>query len=273
MIDHNEQDGAFSIPPELNALLRDLLAEMQHVLEGHFVGLYLEGSLANGDFDQDSDVDFVVVTDQEISGDAFDALQAMHERFSVKAAGRSHNLEGSYISQPALCRADPKHTSHLHIEWGSDECLKRVLHDETLNIQRYILRERGITIVGPAPRTLIDPVSPADLRQAMLAVLRGWATHVLENPSEIAYREYQSYTVLSTCRILYTLELGDIVSKAKAAEWVKQMAGDRWGALIDHAWIGRHSPQLPASSEDIDQTLDFVRFAIASGEKSESRRL
>ncbi len=273
MIDHDEQDSATSIPPELTASLLDLLAEMQQILGGHFVGLYLEGSLADGDNDQDSDVDFVVVTDQEISEDAFDELQAMHERFNANSAGRSLHLDGSYISQPALRRADPKHTSHLTIEWGASERLKRVPHDETWNVQRYILRERGITIVGPAPRTLIDPVSPADLRQAMRAVLRGWATHVLENSCEIAYREYQSYTVLSICRILYTLEQGDVVSKAKAAEWVQQRAGDRWGALIERAWIGRHNPQLPASSEDIHQTLEFVRFALASGEKLENPRL
>ena len=266
MIDHNEQDNALpTVPSELNTLLRVLLDEVQHVLRGHFVGLYLEGSLANGDYDQDSDVDFVVVTDQEISDVDFEALQAMHERLDGQTALRSLNLEGSYISRPALRRSDPKHASHLNLEWGSGERLKRVFHDETWNIQRYILRERGITIVGPAPRTLIDPVSPDDLRQAMLAVLRGWATHVLEHANEIAYREYQSYTVLSICRILYTLEQGEVVSKAKAAEWMKQRAGDCWGGLIDRAWIGRHNPHLPASSEDIDQTLDLLRYALANG--------
>lgn len=273
MIDHNEQHSTSSVSPELNTLLRDLLDEVQHVLGGHFVGLYLEGSLANGDYDRDSDVDFVVVTDQEISQDDFEALQAMHERFNGKAARQSLNLEGSYISRPALRRSDPKHASHLNLEWGSGERLKRVFHDETWNIQRYILRERGITIVGPAPRTLIDPVSPDDLRQAMLAVLRGWAAHVLGHANEIAFREYQSYTVLSICRILYTLEHGEVVSKAKAAEWVKQMESGRWGGLIDRAWIGRHNPSLPASSEDIDQTLEFIRYALAIGEKSENQRL
>ncbi len=55
----------------MNSVLLELLTGVQNILGPHFVGMYLYGSLANGDFDQDSDVDFVVVTDNEISADLF----------------------------------------------------------------------------------------------------------------------------------------------------------------------------------------------------------
>jgi len=64
---------------DVNEALRDLLARMQTILEGHFVGMYLSGSLALGDFDpRTSDIDFVVVTDAVLSDDLFSALQDMH---------------------------------------------------------------------------------------------------------------------------------------------------------------------------------------------------
>jgi len=69
--------------PEVNALLEELLESVQAILGSHFVGLYLDGSLTSGDFDQDSDIDLVVVTDDEISDDLFAALQAMHERIAT----------------------------------------------------------------------------------------------------------------------------------------------------------------------------------------------
>ena len=69
--------------PEVNALLRKLLASVQAILGKHLIGMYLDGSLASGDFDQESDIDFVVVTDDEISGDLFSALEAMHERVAA----------------------------------------------------------------------------------------------------------------------------------------------------------------------------------------------
>ncbi|MGE5374171.1 MAG: aminoglycoside adenylyltransferase domain-containing protein [Bacteroidota bacterium] len=119
--------------------------------------------------------------------------------------------------------------------------------------------------MGPAPKTLIDPVSTNELRQAMLPALQGWALHILNHPNEIAHQGYQPYTVLSVCRILYTLEFGDIVSKNKAAGWVKETQSEKWHGLIDRAWIGRHNPQLPASPEYVNQTLDLIRYALENG--------
>ncbi len=50
--------------PDVNAVLRLLLEGAQPILGDHFIGLYLYGSLASGDFNpQTSDIDFVVVTD------------------------------------------------------------------------------------------------------------------------------------------------------------------------------------------------------------------
>ena len=42
--------------PEINTVLQELLNDAQDILGSHLVGMYLEGSLANGDFDQDSDL-------------------------------------------------------------------------------------------------------------------------------------------------------------------------------------------------------------------------
>jgi hypothetical protein len=247
---------------EVNLVLQDLLKDTQRILGRHLLGMYLEGSLANGDFDEDSDIDFVVVTDEDVSENIFAALQAMHERINHLDTQWTINLEGSYIAQDALRRYDPKHAHYPNIERGFGERLKIVQHNGTWNVHRYILRERGITIIGPDPKTLIDPISPNELRQSMMPALHGWATQILNNPKAIVRQGYQSYTVLSLCRILYTLEFGDIVSKRKAARWVKETQGEKWSALIDRAWIGRHNPQLPASTDDINQTLDLIRSIL-----------
>jgi len=247
---------------EVNSILRELLSNVMSILGSHFIGMYLDGSLTGADFDQDSDIDFVVVTNEDISGDLFLALQEMHDRIATIDSPFAVQLEGSYISQQGLRRFDPEHALHPNIERGNGERLKMVYHDNWWIIHRYILRERGITIVGPAPQTLIDPVSPNDLRQAMLSLLHGWATQILNNPNKINSRGYQSYVVLSLCRILYTLQLGDVVSKPVAAQWAKETLGDPWVSLIERAWIGRHHPEASAELEDINGTLDFIRFTL-----------
>jgi len=247
---------------DVNALLRQLHREVQSVLGARFVGMYLEGSLASGDFDQDSDIDFVVVTDVEVSGDLFAALQAMHDRIAALDTPWAIQLEGSYIPRDALRRHGPEPLTHPNIERGPGERLKLARHDEDWIIHRYNLRERGITLAGPPPHTLIDPVSPDDLRRAALAVLRGWWALMLDDPAPLASCGYQSYAVLSLCRILYTLQYGTVASKREAAGWAQQTLGPRWGALIDRAWEGRSDPGSDAAAGDVRDTQAFIRYAL-----------
>lgn len=250
-------------------LLQELLGSVQTILGTHFVGMYLDGSLTSGDFDQDSDIDFVVVTDEEVSGDLFSALQALHDRIATIDSEWAIQLEGSYISQHSLRRYDPAHALHPNIERGKNERLKIVQHDDDWVIHRYVLRERGMTLAGPTPQTLIDPVSSNDLRQAMLKILHGWAAKILDDPAQVKRRGYQSYTVLSLCRILYTLEYGTVVSKRVAARWAQETLGERWVPLIERTWAGRHNPRSEASSDDVNGTLEFIRYALERSQQLE----
>lgn len=68
---------------EVNVVLRKLLAGVREALGIRFVGPYLTGSLAAGDFDRDSDVDFVVVTDSGVDAEAFVRLDATHQRIAT----------------------------------------------------------------------------------------------------------------------------------------------------------------------------------------------
>ena len=125
--------------PEVNALLQELLESVQTILGNHFIALYLYGSLASGDFDQDSDVDFVVVTEDEITGDLFSALQAMHMHIATIDSWCATQLEGTYIPQYALRRYDPAHARHPNIDRGRGERLKMMRYDEAWVVQCYIL--------------------------------------------------------------------------------------------------------------------------------------
>ena len=52
--------------PELREVLRIFTDEIVSELGENLVGIYLVGSIASGDFDADSDVDFLVVTNREL---------------------------------------------------------------------------------------------------------------------------------------------------------------------------------------------------------------
>jgi hypothetical protein len=242
--------------PDVNAVLHALLAGVRDILGPHFVGMYLYGSLADGDFDpQRSDVDFVVVTATELSEELIAALEALHARLAATGEKWAAKLEGSYVPRHALRRYDPDAAPCPYINEGHF-CVGG--HGSDWVIQRHTLRERGVVLAGPAPRTLIDPVPPDDLRWAVRATLREWWAPMLQAPARLRGREYQAYATLTMCRALYTLQHGTTVSKAAAARWAQEALHERWAGLIERALAWPRPPQ----ADRMDETLDFMQYAL-----------
>ena len=207
--------------PDVNDILHLLLTNVQRILANDFVGMYLFGSLANGDFDKYSDIDVLIVTNEKVSDHNFAALKEMHEHIQEIDSPWAVQLEVSYIPKKALRRHNPSDNEHPHLDRDKGERLHMLRHGTDWIVQRHTLRvrERGVTLVGPELKTLIDFVSPDDLRKAMQPLLFDWYAHFPDKPNPFGSRGYQSYVVLSLCRILYTLEEGAVVSKPAAARW------------------------------------------------------
>jgi hypothetical protein len=88
--------------PELNSVLQDLVESVQTVLSIKFVGAYLQGSFAVGDFDLHSDVDFIMVTEEDLSEEEVHGLQGAHERIYCLDSPWAQHLEGSYFPREIL---------------------------------------------------------------------------------------------------------------------------------------------------------------------------
>lgn len=248
--------------PDVNEILTLLFSDVHKILGNQFIGMYLFGSLANSDFDEHSDIDVLVVTDEEISQSTFSALQELHKRINSIDSPWAIQIEASYIPKEALRRFDPANNIHPHMDRGDNEVLHWMSHESDWIIQRNILRERGIVIKGPDLRTLIDPISSDELRKAVVNVLPLWVKPILENPSLIKKRGYQSYCVLTLCRMLYTVRHGKILSKPKAAKWALEHMDSEWKPLIERALVGRQNSDLEADPEDLKGTLEMMRYVV-----------
>ena len=254
--------------PEINALLHDLLNSVQAVLGEQFAGMYLHGSLALGDFTPHrSDIDLIVATRDDLPDNLVAAQRDMHDRLVIDYPRWGQEVEGSYIPLQALRRYDPANALHAHIGRGGRLVVEQHYTDSI--IQRYIVREHGITLAGPPPHTLIDPISPDELRHASVGIVRDWWEPMLQNPSHLTYSGYQAYAVLTMCRILYTLQYGTIVSKPTAARWAQQTDAKPWAGLIERALQWQDASQ----EAEVEETLELIGYTVERCQEWEGKQL
>jgi Domain of unknown function (DUF4111)/Nucleotidyltransferase domain len=221
--------------PDVAALLRDLIAGLESILGIKLLAMYLHGSLVTGDFDEDSsDIDFLAVTAEPLTRDEFEALVRHHEYLAAKHPRWARELEGSYVPRADLTQLFPENDVCPGIERGG----KLEVCEQDINyriVHMYVIRHSGIGLCGPQPSELLAPVSEAELRQAVIRILRGWWAPMLDDDRRLRDLHYRSYAVQTMCRILYTLAEGGVVSKPAAAAWANEKYGQRWGGLIDAA--------------------------------------
>lgn len=242
--------------PDVNEILNLLLSGVQKILGNQFVGMYLYGSLASGDFNPDtSDIDFLVVTDHSLSEEKIAALESMHTQIWAGGMKWSDKLEGSYIPQKDIRRYRPDNLPCPAINEGKFYIDR---HGSDWIIQRYIVREYGVVIAGPDPKTLIDPITPDEVRAAVMGIFHEWWVPMLDDSTWLREHgsNYHGYTVITMCRTLHALHHGRIVSKPVAIQWARENLDSGWHPLIERAvasQYGRHA-------EFLNETLDFIRF-------------
>jgi RimJ/RimL family protein N-acetyltransferase len=247
--------------PELNALLDDLVASVRASLAENFCGAYLQGSFALGDADEHSDVDFIVVTHDEITDAQVNALQAMHRRLYALESPWAQHLEGSYIPRQELRRVDESRAPFWYLDNGATELI-RDNHCNTA-VVRWTLREHGVVLAGPDPRGLVDPVSAAELRDDVQWGMHEWADWLPHN--ELS-RRGQAVLVLTICRMLFTVEFGRVSTKREAGEWALAALDSSWSSLVQDALDDRPDPWTkvhePAGQGAVDRTLAFLELAM-----------
>jgi predicted nucleotidyltransferase len=225
--------------PEINKILDLLLTSVSQVLGNQLVGIYLYGSLSTGDFDlETSDIDFLVVTTSTLPDKTIADLETMHHRIWNSGLKWAAKLEGSYIPRRDIRKHNPRSGPCPTVNEGRFYLDKR---GSDWIIQRHVIREQGVILAGPDPKTLIDPVDPRDLRSAVKGVLNEWWFPMLEDPTWLREHgsEYHAFAIMTMCRALYTLDNGTIVSKPVAARWVQGKLGEDWSNVIDQAILAQ----------------------------------
>jgi predicted nucleotidyltransferase len=246
--------------PELNAVLSELVDGARSVLGDDFCAAYLHGSFATGDADEFSDVDFVIVCNDELTDEQQRGLQVLHRRLHALASPWAQHLEGSYIPARHLHRVDWSHRPFFFLDNGARE----LVWDDHCNtaVVRWLLREHGLVLAGPDPKTIVEPVSGADLQREARARAHDYADWAHAEPMSAWM---QPYLVLTFCRLLFTLANGRVATKREAADWALETLDPQWAPLVRQAladradpWQRVHSPARPGLAA---RTLELAAWA------------
>ena len=239
--------------PEVAQMLDSLEAGVREILGDNLIGLYVRGSLATGDFIAgNSDIDALATTERPVDDEQFPALAKFHAEQSRLANPYADQVEIAYIDRAALKRFQP---GFCHPTLYRGEALLWTEHRENWILERWTVRERGITLLGRSPQELIDPVSPDELRQAVRARLQDWADSARQ-PEPLPPR----YSVETMCRALYTIHHGSLSSKSEAVAWALNIIPDHWASLVKVA-------RIEDNPDDQSGVREFVLWATAEADR------
>ena len=244
--------------PEIDKLLRHLLDQIQQILGEKLVALYLYGSLVTGDFDKGiSDIDLLAVIASELEPQEFERLQQMHLEVIAKNPEWNDRLEIAYLSISALKTFRTQVSQIAVISPGEPFHFKEAGKDWLINW--WVVREKGVTLFGPPPPALIEPISREEFLQTVQEHTQAWGEWV----NQMENLPGQAYAILTLCRALYAAKNGEQVSKKEAALWA-QVSYPQWATLIKKALAWRTGGRSEATDQAaaFSETVSFVHFAI-----------
>lgn len=254
--------GAFPMQltsyPDVDKLLYELLDQIRQILDENLVGLYLYGSLVSGDFDEGvSDFDLLAATATDIDDTEFDRLHKLHLDFVDDHPEWDNRVEVAYLSVAGLETFKTTASQIAVISPGEPFNVKQAGRDWLINW--WLVRERGRTLHGPDPKTLIAPISREEFLDVVWDHTQLWREWVKDS----RHRKAQAYTILTMCRALYAAKHGEQVSKKRAALWVREYLPDQAG-LIEQAleWRTAEDDDGIDHEATFAETERFVHFVI-----------
>lgn len=230
--------------PAVNQTLARLLDGQRAALGDSLVGIYLFGSLVTGSFEPgSSDIDTVVLLRDDLTETTLAALSDLHAQIVRQSPEWTDRIEAVYLSTRALETSLSGSAPAARISPGEDFHVIGV--DPLWILDWYRVLTVGIALEGPPIAELI----PAIPREDYLKALRG---HLLD-PDWLARLDVagsRCYAVITMCRGLRSIQIGDYVSKRDGAGWASD-AMPQYASLIAAAMAWR----LAAPDERDDATL------------------
>ncbi|NJK45712.1 MAG: DUF4111 domain-containing protein [Pleurocapsa sp. SU_196_0] len=133
-------------------------------------------------------------------------------------------------------------------------------------LECWTVRERGIALYGPNPKSLITPIPPVRLVEVVRERLADWLAYAntVDDPGWRSHLGEMRYTVETMCRALYTLATHELCGKPSAVRWALETLPEPWHALVVRSQSWRVG--VPVGEAVSAEVRAFVRWVARRAE-------
>jgi hypothetical protein len=248
-----------TLPHVVQAVIDDYVTRVQAELPGLMVGMYLHGSLALDAFTPEfSDIDFIAVTSRRCTDGDVEHLAAIHQ--AVERTHPQPALQGSYLQACDLGKFEDTIEPQ---PCYSDGVLRPSGHHDINAVTWWLLKNRGVVIVGTDPKELSFSVDWDRLTADMKINLNTYWVRFTHDPARIAWllSDYGiQWTVLGVLRQYYTFTEKSITSKASAGEYALKHLPVKWHKLVQEALNIRNRNHATLYRSRLGRGVEAFRF-------------
>ena len=256
-----------TLPRLPGTVLPAFLAQLQRICPATLQGLYLTGSVAQGDYhDRKSDIDFLVLLTEDLAAAQLAQCAALHQRLEKQY--HHPNLNGYYLTLAGLASESPRFPSffegrlHAHRPFELDK------------ITLLEWRTTALTLFGPPAQGLPLPLTSEAVRAQLLhnsrTYWRTWvARHTFPQPGywQLAlFPRLSEWSLLGVARQRYTLDTQQIASKYAAGHYCLGRLPAQYQAVVSEALETRQTnqTQLRPSFARANATLACLTYLLAA---------
>ncbi|NUR46155.1 MAG: DUF4111 domain-containing protein [Sphingomonas sp.] len=254
-----------SLPTALRPQIAQAVSIIEHHLRDSLVAVHLFGSALQGGLKPSSDIDLLVVVEEQLRDDIRDSLMVGLLTASAPP-GANEAVRPLEVTVVARTSITPwRHPVRRELQFG--EWLREDIEagrfegsiadpDLTILLSKVLLH--GASLVGPEPSEILGPVPTSDVMQALLETAAQWNV-----PEDWAGEERN--IVLALARMWFTASTGAIASKDDAAHWLIERLPEEHRMVVSSAaaaYRGEADDRLADHPAEVSAFIHYARAAV-----------
>jgi hypothetical protein len=237
---------------DVGGLLGRFAADAGRVLP--LIALWAHGSLASGDFVPGrSDLDLVALVAAPVTSAQRADLRRAHATL-IGAEPLAAGLHCAYIVSGE--QADP---ARDHLTWAHRELYERPVSP----VSRRELLQGGRCLLGPAPATVVPPVTDAELAGYVRGDLRAYWYPKTARPDLWRQDIWVDLGMLTLARADVTLREGRLITKREALDVLTGMGAP--AGVVGDIRARRYGPAPAAAADWLARRGELARTFVRAG--------